>query len=369
MLDKKTFENFDIPLVIAILALAIIGILVVHSASIGYTQVPRNHYLKMQIIWVVVGLIIMAIVMVFDYRDFGGVIYLIYGANIVLLLSVIFLGDERLGAQRWIQLGPFGLQPSEFAKSAVIITLGYLLSREHIKIESLFDLIVPGIHVAVPMLLIFMQPDLGTSLVFIAITFAMLFIAGLKWKQIAILGTVGVAGAIFAFQYILKDYQKVRLIVFRDPYQYYLGPGFQIIQSKIAVGSGRLFGNGYLAGTQSEYRFLPEAHTDFVFSVIGEEFGLLGSTVVLLLFLFVIYRILHIGMQSSDSYGTYICVGVATLLAFQVLVNVGMTLSIMPVTGLPLPFITYGGSTTMSTMIAMGLVLNVGLRRERKTIF
>ena len=361
--DRKTLENLDVPLLIGVLVLSIIGILVVHSATAG------THYLKMQSIWVLVGFTIMLVVMFFDYRDFGSVIYLIYGVNLLLLLSVIFMGDASKGAQRWVDLGGLRLQPSEFAKVAVIITLGYVISRDNVKVDSLFDLIRPGIHVAVPMLLIFIQPDLGTSLVFVAITFGMLFVAGLKWKHFSILGAAGTAAAIFAYYKVLADYQRERLIVFMDPYKFHQSGGWQIIQSKIAVGSGGLFGNGYNQGTQSGLKFVPEAHTDFVFSVIGEEFGLLGSVFLLLLFLFIIYRILHIGMQSYDSYGTYICVGVATFLAFQVMVNVGMTLSIMPVTGLPLPFITYGGNNFMATMIAIGLVLNVGLRRERKGIF
>lgn len=383
MIDKKNLANLDIPLLLATLAISVIGILTVYSASSSPTS-PNLHYLKMQTIWVTIGFCLMAVVIFFDYKDYGGVIYLIYGVNILLLLAVIFMGQSRLGAQRWIPLGPFTLQPSEFAKVAVIITLGYLMSREDVRIESLFDLITPGFHVGVPMILIFLQPDLGTSLVFVAITAGMLFVAGLKWRDMAILAVTGVAASIFAFHKVLKDYQKVRLIVFRDPYQYYFDAGFQIVQSKIAIGSGGIWGSFFRKGAQgtesvisnirdyydiSNQGFLPEAHTDFVFSVIGEKFGLIGTSIVLLLFLFIIYRILHIGMTSSDTYGTYICVGVSALLAFQMLVNVGMTLSIMPVTGLPLPFITYGGSTTMASFIAMGLVLNVGLRRERRSLF
>lgn len=366
MIDKKSLANFDIQLFVATLIIAIVGIVAVYCAS-----APSTHYLKAQSIWVVIGLFLMAVVIFFDYRDYGSVIYLIYGVNILLLLAVMFVGETRLGAQRWIQIGSFTLQPSEFAKVAVIITLGYVMSKDDLKIETLFDLIKPGFHVGVPMLLIFLQPDLGTSLVFVAITFGMLFIAGLKWKYILVLGVTGVAGSFFAFHKILKPYQQIRLIVFRDPYQYYFDAGFQIVQSTIAVGSGGVWGkrgddlNYFISNTG----FLPESHTDFVFSVIGEKFGLIGTSFVLLLFLFIIYRVLHIGMTSSDDYGTYICVGVASLLAFQVLINVGMTLSIMPVTGLPLPFITYGGNTTMTSMILIGLVLNVGLRRERKGIF
>lgn len=367
MIDKKKLDNFDIQLLVATLLILIIGILAVTHAS-----APSSHYLRMQILWVVIGLVLMSVVILFDYRDFGSIIYLIYWFSIILLLAVMFVGDTRLGAQRWIRIGPFGLQPSEFAKAAVIVTLGFLMSRETTKIESLIDLIKPGIHVGFPMILIFLQPDLGTSLVFIAIILGMLFVAGLKWRHILLIGITGVIGSIYAFHKILKPYQQIRLIVFRNPYEHFFGAGFQIIQSTIAIGSGGLWGKrGEEMGRYfiSNQGFLPEAHTDFVFSVIGEKYGLIGTSFVLLLFIFIIYRVLHIGTTSSDEFGTYICVGVAALISFQVLVNVGMTLSIMPVTGLPLPFITYGGSTTLSSMILIGLVLNVGLRRERKGIF
>lgn len=366
MIDKKSLANFDIQLFVATLLISIVG-----AVTVYYASSPSTYYLMLQGRWILVGLVAMAVVMYFDYRDFGSVIYLIYGVNILLLLAVLLIGDSRLGAQRWIQIGSFTLQPSEFSKVAVIITLGYLLSKDDLKIETFFDLIRPGLHVGLPMILIFLQPDLGTSLVFVAITFGMLFVAGLKWKHILTIGATGVAASVFAFHKILKPYQQVRLIVFRDPYQYYFDAGFQIVQSTIAVGSGGVWGkrgddlNYFISNTG----FLPEAHTDFVFSVIGEKFGLIGASFVLLLFVFIIYRVLHIAMTSSDDYGTYICVGVASLLAFQVLVNVGMTLSIMPVTGLPLPFITYGGSTYLANSLLIGLVLNVGLRRERKGIF
>ncbi len=366
MINRKNIENFDFQLLLAIILISVIGIAIIYSAS---ASKHGTYYLVMQSIWLIVGLFVMAVVIFFDYRDFKGIVYLIYGANLALLLFVIFFGASSKGAQRWIDLGFFRLQPSEFAKVAVIITLAWLMSRDDIKTDSIFDLVKPGVHVGIPMALIFLQPDLGTSLVFVAITLAMVFVAGLKWKHLLLLGSAGSAVAFLGFHFVLQDYQKVRLIVFRDPYKYALGAGFQIIQSKIAIGSGGIWGKGFRAGTQSDLNFVPEAHTDFVFSVIGEQFGLIGSAIVLILFLFIIYRVIHIAMESSDAFGTYICVGVAALLAFQVLVNVGMTLSIMPVTGLPLPFITYGGSTFMSTMLAMGLVLNVGLRRDSKTIF
>ncbi|SES66072.1 rod shape-determining protein RodA [Anaerobranca gottschalkii] len=372
MIDKKNFANFDFPLLIVTIFLSIIGIFAVYQAS-------NSHYLKMQSLWFIIGLGVMAVVIYFDYKDFKSIIYLIYGANILLLLSVMFFGKASLGAQRWIQIGAFRLQPSEFAKVAIIITLSYLMSREELQINSLLDLIRPGIHVAVPMVLIFLQPDLGTSLVFIAIMAGMLFVAGLKWRHIVLLGILGVLTSIFAYYKVLEEYQINRLIAFTDPFKYYHTIGFQIVQSLIAIGSGGIWGNWFTGSNPrydriipydiTDHGFVPEPHTDFIFSVIGEKFGLIGTTIVLMLFLFMIYRILQIALTASDEFGTFICVGVASMLAFQILVNVGMTLSIMPVTGLPLPFISYGGSNFLSNCIAIGLVLNVALRRERDTIF
>ncbi|WP_350342534.1 rod shape-determining protein RodA [Proteinivorax tanatarense] len=384
MVNKNELSNFDIPLFVAMLLLSIIGIITVTSASLPYTvsspgeliqalsEMPVN-YLSRQLVWVAVGIFVIGFICFFDYRDFGRLSVLIYLVNLGLLLMVIFAGEKSMGAQRWVQISFFRLQPSEFAKIAITITLAKYISREDVKLENLADLVVPGIHVGIPMLLIFMQPDLGTSLVFSAIVFAMVFAAGLKWRYILLCLGTGIAGAVFAFFNILKPYQQQRLVVFTNPEAHYFDAGFQLIQSKIAVGAGgiadgSLWGKGIFQGAQSKLNFLPEAHTDFVFAVIAEEMGMIGAITVLFLFLFIIYRILLIAVQ-ADTFGTYICVGVVAIMAFQLLINVGMTLSIMPVTGIPLPFITYGGSTYLSSAIGIGLVLNVGMRREKDHLF
>ncbi|WP_353894309.1 rod shape-determining protein RodA [Proteinivorax hydrogeniformans] len=384
MIKKHELLNFDVPLFVAVLVLSVIGVIIVTSASLPYTvdsfselvqaiSEMRVNYFSRQLTWVGVGVFLMLFMCTFDYRDLGRLSVLIYIVNLGLLLMVIFAGQEAMGAQRWVQIGFFRLQPSEFAKIAITITLAKYISREDVKLNNLTDLIVPGIHVGIPMLLIFLQPDLGTSLVFSAIVFSMVFAAGLKWRHILICVGTGVLGAVFAFFKVLSDYQRSRLIVFTDPEAHYLGAGFQVIQSKIAVGAGgisdgSLWGKGLFQGTQSKLNFLPEAQTDFVYSVIAEEMGMIGAVLVLFLFLFIIYRILVIAVQ-ADTFGTYICVGIAAIMSFQLLVNVGMTLSMMPVTGIPLPFITYGGSTFLSSALGIGLVLNIGMRKEKETLF
>jgi len=269
------------------------------------------------------------------------------------------------GAQRWINLGFFNLQPAEVAKLLIIVTLADMLSRRK-RLEKPVDLIVPALHVGVPTAMIFIQPDLGTSLVFIAIFLAMVFIAGFPWKQLALICGIGGAGSVVALWPLLGEFQKLRLISFINPDLDPTGSSYQVIQSIIAIGSGGPVGRGlFEKATQSQLRFLPEQHTDFIFAVVGEKFGFVWAAVVLALYCYLLYRILLTAMHARNSFGTLICVGVASMLLFQLLVNVGMTIGIMPVTGLPLPFVSYGGSSYLINMAAIGLVLNVGMNREK----
>jgi rod shape determining protein RodA len=230
--------------------------------------------------------------------------------------------------------------------------------------SQIFSIPLFLLHVCVPMLLIFKQPDLGTALVFIVIYFGMLYMAGANWKHLLIVACSGIA--IFPLLWSrLLDYQKMRLIVFLNPEVDPLNHGYQLKQSIIAIGSGGVSGKGLFEGTQARLQFLPAQHTDFIFSVLGEEFGFLGAVILLLLYLFLIYHILKIGSFSKDIYGALICSGVATMILFQILVNIGMTLSIMPVTGLPLPFMSYGGNSMLINMLSIGVVLNIGMRRHK----
>jgi rod shape determining protein RodA len=289
---------------------------------------------------------------------------------------VLVLGHTAMGAQRWINIGPFVFQPSEFAKLIIIVTLADFLAGREGKLRNLKELIPCFVFVGVPMVLILLQPDLGTSLVFIAVLFGMLFIAAGRPLLVCGIFGAGLLGAIgmvwahlkFGTWIPLHDYQLKRLIIFLDPWSDIQGAGYHVIQSQIAIGSSGFWGKGLMRGTQSFLEFLPIRHTDFIFSVLAEEFGFLGVLLLLTLFAVFLYRGVRIAAESRDLFGTLMAVGVVSMFAFHILVNIGMTVAIMPVTGLPLPLVSYGGSNMITNLAAIGVLLNIYLRRQ-KTIF
>lgn len=363
MFDRKLWRNFDYPLLFIVLLISAYGLVVLSSATRNYSADPLL-YVHRQFIWVLAGLFVMFIIISIDYSNFSRLHKHFYVANLILLILVLFVGTEVYGSQRWIDLNFILLQPSEFAKLIIIITLARFLETKEGELDDFKNLILAFIHVAIPVFIIFKQPDLGTSLVFLAILFGMLFLGGAKIKHLLLTIFSGVAA--FPLLWMnLEEYQKMRLIIFTDPEIDPLNHGYQLIQSVIAIGSGGTFGKGLYQGSQNMHDFLPAQHTDFIFSVLGEEFGFIGAAVLLVLYFLLIYRILKISMSAKDTFGFLICAGVASMFIFQVLVNIGMTISIMPVTGLPLPFLSYGGSSLMANMLAIGLVLNVGLRRHK----
>ncbi|HQD40669.1 MAG TPA: rod shape-determining protein RodA, partial [Bacillota bacterium] len=274
-------------------------------------------------------------------------------------------GREVNGAKSWLYIGPMGMQVAELAKLGVIISLAqYLSQKEELDTwQSLFGALV---MVGIPMLLILLQPDFGTAMVFVGIAFGMLYMAGARPAHLAILAAIGIFVVLpLGYFFILKPYQKMRLLIFLNPYQDARGYGYNIIQSMIAVGSGRLFGEGILQGRQGQLNFLPEHHTDFIFPVIAEESGFIGCLLVLGLFFYVLWRILHVISEARDLYSILICTGVFSMFLFHILVNIGMTIGIMPITGIPLPFISYGGSSLMANLMCVALVLNVHMRRQK----
>ncbi|MDK2927012.1 MAG: rod shape determining protein RodA [Bacillota bacterium] len=360
MFDRRLLKNLDFVIIGAVAALTTISLFIIMSAS------PEDplYFVKRQLVWVVIGLVAFVITLSIDYHDLGRYARHLYYLNLALLLATLVLGSEAKGAQRWLQFGPVVVQPSEFAKIIIIITLAQLLSEKASEIHTLKDLVPVFVHVGVPMALILKQPDLGTSLVFAALLFVMLFVAGVRWQYLAGLAAGGAAAAPLLFHF-LKDYQKKRLLVFLDPSVDPTGSGYHVIQSMIAIGSGRLWGKGLFGGTQNRLGFLPEQHTDFIFSVIGEELGFVRAAGILALYFIIIYRGIRVAARARDDFGTLLATGVVTMLAFHVLVNVGMTTGIMPVTGIPLPFMSYGGSSYLTNMIALGLLLNVHMRRHK----
>ena len=372
--DTRLLKHLDKLLVLAMVALIAGGIVVISSAGLGYNgPEAAAAMVKKQIIAASIGLVLMIIAMLFDYEEYARMTWVLYGLNCALLLAVLAMGKFTNGAQSWIALGPLQIQPSELGKVMLILTLGNQLDRME-RIDSIWDLIIPGLHLAPLMALLLLQPDLGTSLVFVVIAAAMVYMAGFPGWKLGLLGG-GPIGAVVGWYYAhvkfgvsmwpLKPHQIERLQTFFDPSADPTGAGYQVMQSKIAIGSGGWFGRGLYKGTQNQLGFLPEQHSDFIFSVVGEELGFVGGATILVLFLVLMWRVMAIAATSRDRYGTLIATGVTAMIGFHVLENVGMTLGVMPVTGIPLPFISYGGSALMANMVAIGLVLNVGMRRQK----
>jgi rod shape determining protein RodA len=365
MLSHRLLRNLDYTVIIVTLLLLVVSLVIIGSAThINTPGEDRYWYVQRQGLFAVVNFLIVFFMLHFDYRSLGKYANILYGINLVMLLAVMVVGQSALGAQRWIQIGPINLQPSEFSKLIMIISLAHILDKRVDKLKSFKDIIPIFIFVGVPFLLVLKQPDLGTSLVFLAILFGMLFIAGINTRHLMIIFGAGMALAPI-FWHFLKDYQKKRLTVFLDPSVDPLGSGYHIIQSKIAIGSGMLFGKGLFAGTQSQLNFLPENHTDFIFAVIGEELGFIGAVLILLLYFILLYRGVKIAGAARDNFGTLLATGITSMLTFHVLVNVGMTAGIMPVTGIPLPLMSYGVSSLTTNMVSIGILLNIYMRRQK----
>jgi rod shape determining protein RodA len=321
-----------------------------------------------------IGFLLMYVIGKIDYRKFYDFAYIFYILNIILLVFVLVSGRHALGARRWMDVGAISFQPSEITKLSLILVLGRYLS--HRRPASSFDffgsiqviiseLIVPLIMTGVLMVLIFKQPDLGTSLLLLGIFIFMVFASGLEYRYV--IGFISICLVVMPFAWgILKPYQKDRLLVFLNPNIDPLGAGYTIIQSKIAIGSGQIFGKGLLSGTQNQLNFLPERHTDFIFSVIGEEWGLVGA----LFLIFFYFQLINVGIdiasQVKDRFGELVTVGIVAILAIQVVINIGMVMGLFPIVGLTLPFISYGRSSLLMFMIMMGFLLNLSRRR---TIF
>ncbi|ESP62547.1 Rod shape-determining protein RodA [Smithella sp. ME-1] len=305
----------------------------------------------------------MMIIFFVDYRVFIQNAYLIYGIILMLLVFVFLFGHSSHGSQRWLRIGGFVLQPSELMKLVIIITLARYFddhkSNEPYKLEELF---VPFLIVAVPFLLILKQPDLGTALILVIIFVSIVFFMGIEWKSLIIV-SAGILISIPIAWHFLKDYQKERLITFLNPENDPLGTGYHIIQSIIAVGSGEIFGKGFLKGSQTQLKFLPEQQTDFIFSVFAEEWGFVGGLILIIMFMAIIFWGLKIALQARDLLGTIIAFGITALISWEVFINIGMVLGILPVVGIPLPFFSYGGSAMFSLLVAIGLLMNVSARR------
>lgn len=369
MKTKNLLKRIDFTLLFASLAIVIYSLIIISSAThINNPSEERFWFVQRQGIFAIVNIIIAIIFMNFDYRGLKSYGKFLYVINIIMLLAVMFFGHAALGAQRWIQIGPISLQPSEFSKLIMIICLASVLEEKVGDLNSLRDLLPIAVYIGIPFILVLKQPDLGTSLVFMAIFFGMIIICGIPWRILFGLMVAGIASLPLIWQF-LKDYQKMRIMVFLDPNVDPLGSGYHIIQSKIAIGSGMIFGKGLFEGTQSQLNFLPENHTDFIFAVVGEELGFVGAVILLLLYLIVFWRGLQIAKDAYDIFGRLLAVGITSMLAFHVLVNVGMTTGIMPVTGIPLPLMSYGISSLTTNILSIAILMNIHLRKQKISLF
>lgn len=363
IVDKDRLRDFDAALLGVVFLIFAIGLLAIHSATQARHLSFAESYVFRQLNWLTAGLILLFIAVRISYQKFIDFSYFLYVINIAMLALVLVLGHARLGAQRWFTIGSFAFQPSEFMKLSFILALANYVGQRKGVMSDLRSLIVPCLLLGVPFILVLLQPDLGTALLMVPVFFAILLVGGARIKYIIWMIGIGLAG-LPVFWHFLRDYQKQRLLVFLNPNVDPLGAGYTIIQSKIAVGSGGLFGKGWLAGTQNQLNFLPERHTDFIFSVIGEEWGLIGALVLVFLYYVIVQKAFAIADLTSDMFGRLIATGIGVLLGFQVVINISMTIGMMPVVGIPLPLVSYGGSSLLATLVAVGLLLNVFMRRS-----
>ena len=346
------------------LLLAVFGLIMIYSAtrSTGVVSMER------QMIFVAAGVIIFLVTSFIDYREHRHLSPYLYGVVILLLIGVFFF-PERNGARRWIDLPFFDLQPAELAKVIVVLALASILAP-HTRDDDRPGLTWPKlglvlITVAIPAVLIYKQPDLGTMLVFIFVMMAMLFAAGASWRQLTTLTVTGVLATVFMFQTErIADYQLDRIKVLVDPAIDPQGIGYNLMQSKLAIGSGQLFGRGLFQGTQTNFQYVPEQETDFIFTAVAEQLGFVGGLLVLAAFMVLIWRLLVIAANARDKFGALIVIGIAATFMFHVFINVGMTMGITPVTGLPLPFLSLGGSSFLSMTFGLGIANSVWLRRS-----
>jgi rod shape determining protein RodA len=365
--EDSPSRHVDVALLASSALLSVIGLLMVYSSthrSLEQFHEDPGYFLKKQVFALVIGLVLMVVSAVIDYRlvkIYAPFLYL-FGVFLLVLVRTP-LGSSALGAQRWFQVGGFQFSPSLFMRLALIAMLASYLSEVKNEI-TLREVVRATTIAAVPMLLVFAQPDIGTTIILSFILVALLVVAATKIRYLAVLAIAATIAILGAFQLgIVKDYQIARLTSFLQSEKDLQAANYNRQQAEIAIGAGGIAGRGYLHGTQTNLDFVPQQHTDFIFTVVGEEFGFVGAVLVLLLFAVVLWRAYRTALLSRDPFGTFLAVGVAAMISVQAFVNIGMTLGIMPITGIPLPFISYGGSALIADFIGIGLLLNVQMRR------
>ncbi len=371
MLDQRRLANLPWGIIALVATIVLVGITAVYSAT--YTSKGPSPLYYKQLIWIGTGLIVMFCAVIVDYHTVGRYAYVLYAASLLLLVLVMVAGKTGMGAQRWLAIGPFVFQPSEFAKLSLTLALARYFAEDPKRGNyDLRDLAIPAVMVAIPLVLVLKQPDLGTALMLLFTSSLVVMIAGIRLRAVLVLLLIGatVASVVFLVSPVrdklwgsLKPYQQNRIRAFIDPGADPRGSGYHANQSKIAVGSGQITGKGFRKGTQSQMAFLPERHTDFIFAVIAEERGLLGAGLVVVLYVLLLLVGVDTAKNAKDRLGVLMAAGIVSMISLYVFINVGMAVGMVPVVGVPLPLVSYGGTSVITTFLALGLLLNIQIRR------
>jgi rod shape determining protein RodA len=364
MFKSRFWKNFDWLLLGPALLLTLIGIIVIYSTSFKAADLVAPVDATHQVVFAAVALVGLVVAARMDYRGWSKLTPVLYALMIISLVVVLILGKTALGATRWIDFGFFQFQPSEFAKLVMILVLAKYFSVNYDYMDNLRHLVISFLYVLVPTVLVLLQPDLGTALVLLVIWFVLAVVARVRMSYLLVLVASGLA-AIPLILPRLHQYQRDRLLTFLDPTRDPLHTGYNVVQSTIAVGSGQLFGRSLAAGSQSQLNFLPSQHTDFIFAVLSEKMGFIGGMLVLLLFVALLLRGLIIAHQAEDRFGVFVAAGIVTMLLFHLFINIGMNIGLLPVTGIPLPFISYGGTSLLVSLTAIGLLESIAIRRKK----
>ena len=371
MLSQRRFDNLPWGMVFLVLTISLIGIAAVYSAT--YTSRGPSSLFTKQLVWVSLGLIVMFLALIPDYHTVGRYAYVLYALSLVLLFLVMVMGKTGMGAQRWLAIGPFAFQPSELAKLSLTLALARYFAEDPKQGNyELKDLAVPAVMVLVPLMLVLKQPDLGTAIMLFLTSSIIIMLAGIRLRSVMTVFLIGatIASLVFLVSPVrhkiwssLKPYQQNRIKAFIDPGSDPLGSGYHANQSKISVGSGQITGRGYRKGTQSQMAFLPERHTDFIFAVIAEETGLVGSSALLFIYLLLLLVGVDAAKNAKDRLGVLMAGGIVSMLSLYVFINMGMAVGIVPVVGVPLPLVSYGGTSIIATFLSLGILLNIQSRR------
>ncbi|MBP1752264.1 MAG: cell elongation-specific peptidoglycan biosynthesis regulator RodA [Geobacteraceae bacterium] len=363
MIDRRLFTHFDWGLLGLVILIAGLGVVNIASATASYRLVGTPYYIK-QLYWILGGVLLIVTVCSIDYHVLEDFSYWLYGILMVLLLVVLVAGRSSMGATRWLNLGFFSFQPSELMKIVIIAVYAHYFTKSpNLNGLGFKDLLYPFLLLAGPLLLIMKQPDLGTASLVFLIALSMLMFVGVRFATFVSVVLAAIPLLFAGWHFHLREYQKERILNFLNPERDPLGTGYHIIQSKIAVGSGGVFGKGFMGGTQSQLHFLPEQHTDFAFSVFSEEWGFTGCLVMLLLYLCLVLWGLSVAKKCNDRFGKLLAVGVAAMLFWHIVINIGMVIGIFPVVGVPLPLFSYGGTSMITTMVGVAILLNIQMRR------